>query len=235
MHVHGTHPGLATADYLKEAARQCLDRSLKRPMQHCSMQQIYMQSDEQFEVFTTVFSPKVGRSRVRLRPADEDKASSVVVTIHNRAQGPEELDLSQGDVIQVLVKEDKTWWFGRLPNGNEGYFPSACVATCGPDGESGEATPTLLRRASVPVVMATPASCNLPGEGNGLGTPKLSRKNSIRRALALDSPSMKGGGVLQGSPSLIHRVLSKSRRKSCPHLPPVSAKPGSINSAYLPE
>jgi hypothetical protein len=72
-------------------------------------------------------------------------------------------------------------------------------------------------------------------EGNGLGTPKLSRKNSLRRALALDSPSMKGGGVLQGSPSLIHRVLAKSRRKSCPHLPPVSAKPGSINSAYLAE
>ena len=58
MHAHGAHPGLATADYLKKATRQCLDRSLKRPMQDCSMQQIYMQSDEQFEVFTTVFSPK---------------------------------------------------------------------------------------------------------------------------------------------------------------------------------
>ena len=54
------------------------------------------------------------------------------MTIHNRAQGPEELDLRKGDVIQVLVKEDKLWWFGRLPNGNEGYFPSACVTTCGP-------------------------------------------------------------------------------------------------------
>ncbi|CAL8277643.1 unnamed protein product [Lota lota] len=188
------------------------------------MQQIYMQSDEQLEVFTTVFSPQVCRSRVRLRPADEDK---VVATIHNKAQCPKELDLNHGDVIRVLFKEDKWWWFGRLPNGNEGYFPSACVTTCGPQGgESGEATPTPLRRASVPV-MATPASpCNLPG---------LSRKNSIRRALALDSPSMKGGGVLQGSPSLIHRVLAKSRRKSCPHLPLVSAETGSINSAYLPD
>ncbi|KAK0151666.1 Jouberin [Merluccius polli] len=196
-------------------------------MQHCSMQQIYMQSDEQFEVFTTVFSPQVCRSRVRTQSTDEDK---VVATINYRAHCPEELDLSHGDVIQVLLKEDPSWWFGRLHNGNEGYFPSACVTTRGPSGESGKATPSLLRRGSVPVVIATPASpCSHPGTGNGLGTPRLPRKNSIRRALALDSPST------MGSPSLLHRVLAKSRRKSCPHLPHVSADPGSINSAYLPD
>ncbi|CAL8347634.1 unnamed protein product [Merluccius merluccius] len=169
------------------------------------MQQIYMQSDEQFEVFTTVFSPQVCRSRVRTRPTDEDK---VVATINYRAHCPEELDLSHGDVIQVLLKEDPSWWFGRLHNGNEGYFPSACVTTRGP-------------------VQHNLFLCF--SAGNGLGTPKLPRKNSIRRALALDSPST------MGSPSLLHRVLAKSRRKSCPHLPHVSADPGSINSAYLPD
>uniref|UniRef100_A0A3Q2T238 SH3 domain-containing protein n=1 Tax=Fundulus heteroclitus TaxID=8078 RepID=A0A3Q2T238_FUNHE len=38
-----------------------------------------------------------------------------------------ELDLEQGELIQVLFKEDGFWWFGRLANGSEGYFPSACV------------------------------------------------------------------------------------------------------------
>lgn len=44
-----------------------------------------------------------------------------------RSRWPKELDLNQGDLIQVLFKEDETWWFGRLTNGNEGYFPAACV------------------------------------------------------------------------------------------------------------
>lgn len=44
-----------------------------------------------------------------------------------RSRWPKELDLNQGNLIQVLFKEDETWWFGRLTNGNEGYFPAACV------------------------------------------------------------------------------------------------------------
>uniref|UniRef100_A0A8C4EPT3 SH3 domain-containing protein n=1 Tax=Dicentrarchus labrax TaxID=13489 RepID=A0A8C4EPT3_DICLA len=44
-----------------------------------------------------------------------------------RSRWPKELDLNQGDLIQVLFKEDETWWFGRLTNGSEGYFPAACV------------------------------------------------------------------------------------------------------------
>lgn len=56
----------------------------------------------------------------------------MVATINYKAHCPEELDLNHGDVIQVLFKEDQSRWFGRLHNGNEGYFPSACVTTCGP-------------------------------------------------------------------------------------------------------
>lgn len=51
----------------------------------------------------------------------------VVAVAQYRSRWPKELDLNEGDMIQVLFKEDQTWWFGRLKNGNEGYFPSACV------------------------------------------------------------------------------------------------------------
>lgn len=44
-----------------------------------------------------------------------------------RSRWSKELALNQGDVIQVLFKVDEAWWFGRLLNGEEGYFPAACV------------------------------------------------------------------------------------------------------------
>uniref|UniRef100_A0A672I6F5 SH3 domain-containing protein n=1 Tax=Salarias fasciatus TaxID=181472 RepID=A0A672I6F5_SALFA len=44
-----------------------------------------------------------------------------------RSRWSKELALNQGDVIQVLFKEDEAWWFGRSANGDEGYFPAACV------------------------------------------------------------------------------------------------------------
>lgn len=50
-----------------------------------------------------------------------------MVVTQYRSRWPKELDLTHGDLIQVLFKEDETWWFGRLANGNEGYFPAACV------------------------------------------------------------------------------------------------------------
>lgn len=50
-----------------------------------------------------------------------------VARIQYRGRWPKELNLNQGDLVQVLFKEDEAWWFGRLKNGDEGYFPTACV------------------------------------------------------------------------------------------------------------
>lgn len=44
-----------------------------------------------------------------------------------RSRWSKELDLEQGELVQVLFKEDQSWWFGRLTNGHEGFFPAACV------------------------------------------------------------------------------------------------------------
>ncbi|CAK6979651.1 uncharacterized protein si:dkey-97a13.12 isoform X2 [Scomber scombrus] len=203
------------------------------------MQQIYRQSDQNFEVYTTVISPQVCRSRTRTRHVETGKVMAVV---SYRARCPRELDLNQGDLIQVLYKEDKSWWFGRLTNGNKGYFPSACVELVQDpdqdpvqepvqDCDSSRAAPTLVRRGSVPVaVMTAGAPC---GCTSGLGTPKLLRKNSIRRPLSLGLDGSSAAPP-HGSPSLLHRVLSKSRRKSCPHLPHRS-QDGSINTGFQPD
>ncbi|XP_045907202.1 myosin-1 [Micropterus dolomieu] len=188
------------------------------------MQQIYRQTDQQFEVFTTVISPQVCRSRTRTTRVDAQKV--VVAVTQYRSRWPKELDLNQGDLIQVLCKEDDSWWFGRLTDGNEGYFPAACVEPL-QGGDSSRATPTPLRRGSVPVPVTTagaPCGCT-----SGRSTPKLLRKNSIRRPLGLDGPS---AAPPHGSPSLLHRVLAKSRRKSCPLLPHAPLDTGSDNSAF---
>ncbi|XP_038573130.1 jouberin [Micropterus salmoides] len=176
------------------------------------MQQIYRQTDQQFEVFTTVFSPQVCRSRTRTTRVDAQKV--VVAVTQYRSRWPKELDLNQGDLIQVLCKEDDSWWFGRLTDGNEGYFPAACVEPL-QGGDSSRAAPTPLRRGRY--------------RSPGRSTPKLLRKNSIRRPLGLDGPS---AAPPHGSPSLLHRVLAKSRRKSCPLLPHAPLDTGSDNSAF---
>ncbi|XP_051250374.1 uncharacterized protein si:dkey-97a13.12 [Dicentrarchus labrax] len=195
------------------------------------MQQIYRQSDQQLEVYTTVFSPQVCRSRTRTRHVEAEKV--VVAVTQYRSRWPKELDLNQGDLIQVLFKEDETWWFGRLTNGSEGYFPAACVEPL-QGGVSSKAT--LLRRGSVPVVVTTagaPCGCT-----SGRSTPKLLRKNSLMRPLGLDGSSAPPGPSAappHGSPSLLHRVLTKSRRKSCPHLPHPPLENGSVNTAFQPD
>ncbi|XP_056247571.1 uncharacterized protein si:dkey-97a13.12 [Seriola aureovittata] len=200
-----------------------------------SMQQIYRHSDEQFEIYTTVFSPQVCRSRTRTRTRHVEAEKVVVATVQYRSRLTKELDLNQGDLIQVLFKEDEAWWFGRLSNGDEGYFPVACVEPL-QGGDSLRATPTLVRRGSVPVVVtSTGATC---GCTSGRSTPKLLRKNSIRRPPGLDGPSVVAGGSAappHGSPSLLHRVLAKSRRKSCPHLPQHPLDTGSVNTAFQPD
>ncbi|XP_031164422.1 jouberin isoform X2 [Sander lucioperca] len=207
------------------------------------MQQIYRQGDQEFEVFTTVFSPQVCRARTRTRTRHVE--TEVLVVKQHRSRWQRELDLDPGDLIQVLVQEDEAWWFGRLANGHEGYFPAACVQTLqerrscsaftGPHAAGcnpSRATPTLARRGSVPVTVTTagaPCGCT-----SGRSTPKLLRKNSILRPLGLDGPP--AVAPPPRSPSLLRRVLAKSRRKSCPHLPhPPHPEHGSANTAFLPD
>lgn len=66
---------------------------------------------------------------------------------------------------------------------------------------------------------------------SGRSTPKLLRTDGFRRALGQDGPP----DLPHSSPSLLHRVLAKSRRKSCPHFASQSTESGSINTAFQPD
>ncbi|KAL6097877.1 uncharacterized protein ACO6RY_13307 [Pungitius sinensis] len=182
------------------------------------MQRIYMHSNEHFEVFTTVLAPQ-GRHRYRA------EAETMVVVHSYRPNWPDELELSLGDVILVLPKREEERWYGRLQGGRQGYFPASCVMEL----SQANLPPKALRRA-----LSLRSSARHDSGGNG----------HIRQALRRGSRGAGGGTVLDGgqgetegplparrpritapqpvtsqpgthrSPSLLHRILSKCRKKS---------------------
>ncbi|XP_042574691.1 uncharacterized protein si:dkey-97a13.12 [Cyprinus carpio] len=89
------------------------------------MQQIYTQSHEEFEVFTTVLSPQVCRKRVIFK----HQGDLVVVTADYSADCDEELSVRAGEVVLLLYQENADWCYVQLQNGKEGYVPTACFIT----------------------------------------------------------------------------------------------------------
>ncbi|MEQ2167644.1 hypothetical protein GOODEAATRI_006156, partial [Goodea atripinnis] len=63
----------------------------------------------------------------RLKGAASFKLHSVVSLYDYAANRSDELTIRRGDVIQVLYKDNDTWWFGRLVNGLQGYFLASYV------------------------------------------------------------------------------------------------------------
>ena len=51
----------------------------------------------------------------------------MVVLYHYKAQGIEELALREGEVVEVLDREDDLWWYGRAKDGRTGMFPLTYV------------------------------------------------------------------------------------------------------------
>ncbi|KAK2859453.1 hypothetical protein Q5P01_004073 [Channa striata] len=210
------------------------------------MQRIYMHSNEHFEVFTTVLAP-VGRYRYRA------EAEKMVVVHSYRPHWPDELDLSPGDVILVLSKHEEERWFGRLQDGQQGYFPASCVM------ELSQVTLPVLARGTAASVSASSSkgprrniSLRTSAGDNDSGVRRRYGNGHILQALRRGS---RGGGAggggggggggegldggqgetkgpflvqrpqillpqpvasppqTQRSPSLLHRILSKCRKK----------------------
>uniref|UniRef100_H3DPP8 Abelson helper integration site 1 n=1 Tax=Tetraodon nigroviridis TaxID=99883 RepID=H3DPP8_TETNG len=60
---------------------------------------------------------------------DSASAQPLVVALYDyNANRSDELTVRRGDVIQVLYKDNESWWFGRLANGLQGYFLASYVA-----------------------------------------------------------------------------------------------------------
>ncbi|XP_054863223.1 uncharacterized protein si:dkey-97a13.12 isoform X2 [Amphiprion ocellaris] len=181
------------------------------------MQQIYMHSNEHFEVFTTVLAPQ-GRYRYRT------EAEKMVVVHSYRPHWPDELELSPGDVILVLSKHEERW-FGRLQDGQQGYFPASCVMELG----QVNLPPKGLRRSLSLRISVGDTERVRYGNGHIL---QALRRGS-RGGVGLDGGQGEREGPFlvqrpqipapqpvasqpqtQRSPSLLHRILSKCRKKS---------------------
>ncbi|CAL1596943.1 unnamed protein product [Knipowitschia caucasica] len=169
------------------------------------MQQIYMHTNEHFDVFTTVLAPQ-GRCHFI---AEVEK----MVAVHTYApQWPDELQLTPGDVVLVLSQHEEGRWFGRLADGQRGYFPASCVMEL-----SQSKTQSLRRTVSLRSTVSDDAAVRRRYQTGHVQ--QALRRGSRAGGGALDwSQSDSEGPVAaphtQRSPSLLHRILSKCRRKS---------------------
>ncbi|XP_026219616.1 uncharacterized protein LOC113164506 [Anabas testudineus] len=193
------------------------------------MQRIYMHSNEHFEVFTTVLAP-VGRYRYRA------EAEKMVVVHRYRPHWPDELELSPGDVILVLSKHEEERWFGRLQDGQQGYFPASCVMelsqvnlsakgprrsislrTAAADNDTG----VRIRYVNGHILQALRRG-NRGGGGGGAGggvgldggQGESEGPFSVRRPQIPQPQPVASQPQTQRSPGLLHRILSKCRKKS---------------------
>uniref|UniRef100_A0A1A8H284 SH3 domain-containing protein n=1 Tax=Nothobranchius korthausae TaxID=1143690 RepID=A0A1A8H284_9TELE len=177
------------------------------------MQRIYTHSNEHFQVFTTVLAPQ-GRFRYRA------EAEKMVVVHSYRPHWPDELALSPGDIILVLSKHEEERWFGRLQDGQWGYFPSSCVmelsqARLPPKGPgrswSQRITAKDGERNSGHILQTLRRGSRREG-GAGLDVGQASflvqrPQNSLPQPVTSHHQ-------IHRSPSLLHRILSKCRKKS---------------------
>ncbi|KAG9347963.1 hypothetical protein JZ751_003981 [Albula glossodonta] len=135
----------------------------------------------------------------------------MVVADNYQLRGPDELELCQGAAIRVHFKDDESRWFGRLENGQTKF--------CQKD-EHAKVSPISLRSSSV------------QAEADVLrGSTELKSQRGGEEGLFLAGKPVAAlpptGGPAHGSPSLLHRILSKPRR-SCEHQ-------GATNRAFEPD
>ncbi|XP_069559567.1 SH3 and PX domain-containing protein 2B-like [Brachyistius frenatus] len=186
------------------------------------MQRIYMHTNEHFEVFTTVLAPQ-GRYRYRAG------AEKMVVVHSYRPHWPDELVLSPGDVILVLSKHEERW-FGRLQDGQQGYFPASCVMELGQTN----LPPKGLRRSLSLRTSAGDTECSRyvnghilqalrrggrggrGGGGVGLDGSQGERKGPflVQRPQVPPPQPLASQPPAHRSPSLLNRIFSKCRKKS---------------------
>eukprot|EP00064_Thunnus_orientalis_P012954 superscaffoldBa00002049_g12990 len=169
----------------------------------------------------------------------------IVVSLYDyRANRSDELTIRRGDVIHVLYKDNDSWWFGRLANGQQGYFLSSYVEDQRDFSE--EVTQSVEAQAVVSeeaVERSTPtrvsAAITSSGELRFLSEPTLSdtdpeltdakakRKKKVKKP-GPSSQATFSDPDASGSAGSRRRVRSKER--------PLPKRPtGRTNSAFEPD
>ncbi|XP_041670567.1 SH3 domain-containing kinase-binding protein 1 [Cheilinus undulatus] len=190
------------------------------------MQRIYMHSNEHFEVFTTVLAPQ-GEYRYRA------EAEKMVVVHRYRPHWPDELELSPGDVILVLSKHEEGRWFGLLQDGQRGYFPASCVMELSQINlppkairrsvslRSSSSDDPRCRQGNGHILQALKRGSRSGGGGGGGGVGMDGGQGQsevpflVRRPqLSPPQPGVASQPQMHRSPNLLHRILSKCRKKN---------------------
>ncbi|TDG99091.1 hypothetical protein EPR50_G00207350 [Perca flavescens] len=179
---------------------------------------------------------------------DSAPIQQVVVSLYDyRANRSDELTIQRGDVIQVLYKDNDNWWFGRLANGQQGYFLASYVADQGDFNE--EVTQSVEAHAALSegtVERSTPtrvsAAISSSGELRFLSEPNLSdtdpestdararRKKKVKKPGVPASSSRATFSDADASESLSSRRRGRSTDRPLPTRPT-----GRANGAFEPD
>ncbi|XP_032402641.1 jouberin isoform X2 [Xiphophorus hellerii] len=171
---------------------------------------------------------------------DSAPVQQIVVSIYNyKANRSDELTIRRGDVIQVLYKDNDTWWFGRLVNGLQGYFLASYVidqSECRED--STEKDPASLEKHTErPTPTRVSAAVNSSGELRFLSEPTFSDTDpELTDAKTTRRRKVKKPGVAATQTNFSEAEASGSARKARPPPRPLPKRPtGQSNRAFEPD
>ncbi|XP_046907714.1 jouberin [Hypomesus transpacificus] len=202
------------------------------------------------------FSPVGPRHReTKLQSSLSDQTGPIVPAQHTvvslydyTANRSDELTVLRGDVIHVLYKDNDNWWFGRLANGQQGYFPATYVAEEGDVNEDVsktlEAQSALSERTELSAERSTPTKVSAIVCASGelkfiseqdtdpeLPVPKTRKKKKKGRKLEVQSQATSSDPEAAGTAS--------TRRTARPGDRPLPRRPGpstgQANSAFEPD
>nr|XP_020463620.1 jouberin [Monopterus albus] len=168
----------------------------------------------------------------------------VVVSLYDyRANRSDELTIRRGDVIQVLYKDNDSWWFGRLVNGQQGYFLASYVVDQNFSEEVTQSREVHTALSEDTVERSTPtrvsAAVSSSGELRFLSEPTLSdtepeltvakttRKKKVKRP---GVPTLSSQAPLSDAPGSSSSGRGRSTNRPLPKRPT-----GQTNSAFEPD
>ncbi|XP_008936562.1 PREDICTED: uncharacterized protein C8orf46 homolog [Merops nubicus] len=188
------------------------------------MHQIYSCSDENLEVFTTVISSRAcSPARRRGKCAQHILTKSVAAVPDHRPHQAEKPRPQQGDLLQVLYREEEVRGLGRLQGGQRGPYPTKVgiperesFQSCNHllDGKSfGPPPPAAHRTASAPEATGLPVGNRASAEDHRQCWRKTSEYDLTLPPGAEASLPLTGGN-LYGTPSLLRKMWMKHKKKS---------------------
>ncbi|KAM9842057.1 jouberin-like [Aulostomus maculatus] len=201
-----------------------------------------MKGASSFRLQTTI--PDHISSGIHLETHSAHVQQTVVSLYDYKANRSDELTIQRGDVIHVLYKDNENWWFGRLANGQQGYFLASYVADQKDSGDEvtqSAEVHTVLSEGTIDRSTPTRVSAAISssGELRFLSEPTLSDTDpeltdgKARRKKKVKKPAQPSQAVLtdpdaSGSTRSRRRFISRDR--------PLPKRPtGQTNGAFEPD